>query len=132
MRFRKQIIFFATRMIVELSWTRARAFNPRVEQGWTHLICSTNWIGQALLIERIDRIRVLVQRVELNRHTCLSSTQSEFRLIQKSRIEWSTLELNNQICFYALSWTSNSVRRIDLSDQSCSSSSSELARMSWF
>jgi hypothetical protein len=50
------------------------------------------------LFERIDRIRILVRRVESNRHTCSSSTQSEFRLIQKSRVEWSILGLNDQIC----------------------------------
>jgi hypothetical protein len=74
--------------------------------------CSTSEIEQALLIERIDRIRILVRRIESNRHTCSSSTQLEFRLIQKSRIEWSILELNNQIRF--TSWAEQAILFDDL------------------
>ncbi len=31
-------------MIVWLSWTGARAFNPRFEQDWTYILRSTNWV----------------------------------------------------------------------------------------
>jgi hypothetical protein len=95
--FAKQSIF-TYRVTVGLGWTRARAFNPRFGQGWTQCLSPTDWTGQALLAERVDRVRVLVRRIESNRHFCSSSIQPEFRLIQKSRVEWPTLGLNGQIC----------------------------------
>jgi hypothetical protein len=91
-------MYFMFRVTVGLGWTRARASNPRFGQGWTYLFCSSGLVGFGCLFERIDRIRVLVRRIESDRHTCSSNTQSEFRLIQKSRIEWSILGLNDQIC----------------------------------
>ncbi len=85
-------------MAVGLNWTRARASNPRVGQGWAHSFCPGGLDGFGFLSERIDRIRVLVRRIESNRHTCSSSTQPESRLIQKSRVEWSILGFNDQVC----------------------------------
>ncbi len=58
------------RVIVGLSWTRARAFNPRFGQGWTQCLSPTGWTGQALLTERIDRVRVLVRRIESDTDLC--------------------------------------------------------------
>jgi hypothetical protein len=86
------------RVTVGLDWTRARASNPRIGQDWTHSFYSKELNEFGFLFERIDRIRILVRRVESNRHTCSSSIQSESRLIQKSRVEWSTLGLNDQVC----------------------------------
>jgi hypothetical protein len=45
---------------------------------------------------RITRARTFVRRIESNRHTCPSSTQLEFRPIQKSRIGLSNRGLNSQ------------------------------------
>jgi hypothetical protein len=90
---------FIVRVAVGLGWTRARASNPKVGQDWAHSFCSRGLDGFGFLFERIDRIRILVRRIESNRHTCSSGTQSESRLIQKSRVEWSILRLNDQVCF---------------------------------
>jgi hypothetical protein len=95
---KKSRLIFEHRVAVGLGWTRARASNPRIGQGWTHSFCSRELNGFEFLFERIDRVRILVRRIELNRHTCSSSTQFKSRLIQKSRIEWSILGLNDQVC----------------------------------
>jgi hypothetical protein len=120
------------RVIVELSWIRARAFNPKIGQNWTHSFCSKELNEFEFLFEKIDRIRILVRRVESNRHTCSSSTQFESRLIQKSRIEWSFLELNDQVCstnwieqailFEFELWASSNVLILELNFEFCSSS----------
>jgi hypothetical protein len=92
-----------------------------VRKGWTGSgSCPTNWTGQALLAERVDRVRVLVRRIESNRSICSSNAQPEFRLIQKARVERSTLGLVIKFCSTdwteqttlsdELNWTSNPVR----------------------
>jgi hypothetical protein len=96
-----------TKVIVELGWTQARASNPRVGQGWAHPFCPEGLNEFGFLFEKIDQIRTLVRRIESNRHTCSSNAQSEFRLIQKSWVEWSTLGLDNQIC--STSWAEQAI-----------------------
>jgi hypothetical protein len=83
---------------VGLSWTRARASNPRVGQGWAHPFCPRGLDGFGFLSGRVGRVRVLVRRVGSDRHTCPSGTQPVSRLIQKSRIGWPTLGLDGQVC----------------------------------
>jgi hypothetical protein len=120
-----------SRVAVGLGWTRARASNPRVGQGWAHSFCPEELNGFGFLFKRIDRIRVLVRLIESNKHTCSSSTQSEFRFIQKSRVEWSILGLNGQICSTGWAeqailselelWASSDVLTLGLSSGFCSS-----------
>jgi hypothetical protein len=58
------------RVTVGLNWTRARASNPRFGQGWTQCLSPTGWTGQALLTERVERVRVVVRRVESDTASC--------------------------------------------------------------
>jgi hypothetical protein len=119
------------RVIVGLGWTRARAFNPRIGQGWAHSFCPRGLNGFGFLSERIDRIRVLVRRIGSDRHTCSSNTQPESRLIQKSRVEWSILGLDGQVCstdwaeqailFEPESWASSGVLILGLGFGFCPS-----------
>jgi hypothetical protein len=64
--------------------------------GWG--FCPNGSNGLRFLSGRITRARTFVRRVESNRHTCPSSTQPEFRFIQKSRIGLSNRGLNSQFC----------------------------------
>jgi hypothetical protein len=64
--------------------------------GWG--FCPNGSDGLRFLFERITRSRTFARRIESDRHTCSSNTQSEFRLIQKSRIELSNRGLNSQFC----------------------------------
>jgi hypothetical protein len=100
----------ATRVAVGLGWTRARASNPRFGQGWVHPFCPGGLDGLGVLSERVGRVRVLVRRVGSDRHTCPSSTQLEFRPIQKARVGRSTLGLIIKFCPTGWPGWSGSVR----------------------
>jgi hypothetical protein len=84
-----------------------------------------------LSFDKLNRTQRLVRRIKSNRHTCSSSTQSEFRLIQKSRIGWPTLGLDDQFC--PTGWAKQAI----LSDglawvvNSCPSPSPGLAWVPW-
>jgi hypothetical protein len=84
-----------SRMTVELSWTRARASNPRFGQGWTQCLSSTDWTGQALLAERVDRIRIFVRRVESNKNFCSLERSTRACCMIETRVECSTHELSD-------------------------------------
>ncbi len=113
-------------MTVGLGWTRARASNPRFGQGWTQCLSPTGWTGQALLAERVDRVRVFVRRIESN--TAFRSTnwieQAYLFVEHSTRISAHTKisgwaanpKVEPRILFDGLDWTDNSVRRIDLDD----------------
>ncbi len=113
-----------SRVIVGLGWTRARASNPRFGQGWTQCLSPTGWTGQALLAERIDRIRVFVRRVGSN--TAFRPTnwigqaylfvEHSTRISAHTKIsDWAAnSRVGPRILSDELDWTDNSVRRIDL------------------
>ncbi len=130
------------RVAVGLSWTRARASNPRFEQGWVHSFCPKELNELEILFERIKRVRVLVRRIKSNRHTCSSNwIEQEFlfartfnsSLLYESIFELSAQLTNRTIVLRFSNWvrTLSSVRRVDLSDQILFNPSPELARMSW-
>jgi hypothetical protein len=95
------------RVTVGLGWTRARAFNPRFGQGWTYPSRPSGSNGLGFLSGRVTRARTFVRRIGSDRHTCSSSAQSEFRLIQKARIERSTLGLIIKFC--STNWTEQAI-----------------------
>ncbi len=130
-----------TRVIVELSWTRARAFNSRFEQDWTYSSRPSESNELEFLSERIERIEIFVRTNYSSSNFCSTNWIEQTYLFVEHSIRISNhtkisswiinCRIERSILFYELSWTSNFVRRIDLSDQSCSSPSSELARMFW-
>jgi hypothetical protein len=118
------------RVTVGLGWTRARASNPRFGQGWTQCLSPTGWTGQALLAERVGRVRVFVRRVESD--TAFRSTgwigQTYLSVGHPTRISahikisgWVTNpRVGPRILSDGLNWTDNSVRRIGLGGQTLS------------
>jgi hypothetical protein len=96
-----------TRVVVGLSWTRARVSNPRFGQGWTYPSRPSGSDGLGFLSGRITRARTFVWRIESDRHSCSSNAQSEFRLIQKARVERSILGLIIKFC--STDWTEQAI-----------------------
>jgi hypothetical protein len=137
----EKYITATSRVVVELSWTRARAFNPRFGQSWTYPSRSSGSDGMGFLSGRVTRARTFVRRMKSNRHTCSTNWIEQAYLSVESSIrisahtKSSNWEINpridHRILFDGLNWTSNPVRRIDLSDQPCPSPSPGLARVSW-
>jgi hypothetical protein len=121
---RSSLFFFISRVAVGLGWTRARAFNPRVGQGWAHPFCPGGLDGFGFLSGRIDRVRVLVRRDGSD--TVEWSTgwigQAYFFVGRPIRISAHTKSsgreanprVGYQILFDGLNWTDNSVRRVGL------------------
>ncbi len=103
------------RMTVGLSWTRARAFNSRFGQGWTQCLSPTGWTGQALLTERIDRVRVFVRRVGSNKNFCPLERSIRACCMAETRVEYSTHELNDHFEISGWIRTCKSVRARTLS-----------------
>jgi hypothetical protein len=130
-----------TRVAVGLSWTRARASNPRFGQGWTYPSRPSGSDGLGFLSGRVGRVEVFVRASYSSSDFCSTNWIGQTYLFVEHSIRISAhtkcsdwvinLRIDHRILFDELNWTSNSVRRIDLSDQSCSSPSSELARVSW-
>jgi hypothetical protein len=103
----RTMMMIKIRVIVGLSWTRARVFNSRFGQGWTYSSRPSGSDGLRFLSGRVTRARTFVRRVGSNRHSCSSSAQSEFRLIQKARIERSILGLAIKFC--PTDWTEQAI-----------------------
>ncbi len=102
-----QFRIVTNRVTVELNWTRARMSNPRFGQDWTYPSRPSGSNGLGFLSGRITRARTFVRRIESNRHSCSSNAQSEFRLIQKARIEKSILGLIIKFC--STDWTEQAI-----------------------
>jgi hypothetical protein len=135
--------FFAceARVAVELGWTRARAFSPRFGQDWMHFFCSGGLNELEILFDELNRCISSVRASWTNSDSCSTNWMKQTYLFVEHSIRISTptkssswkinSRIDHQILFDELNWTNNSVRRINLSDQICSSPSSELARMLW-
>jgi hypothetical protein len=116
---------------VELNWIRARMFYSRFEQNWTYSSRSSESNELRFLFERITRARIFVLRVESNMRFCLTSwieqtylfVEHSTRVLIHTKISsWAFKSwIEQSFLFDELNWTSNSVRRIDLNDQVCSS-----------
>jgi hypothetical protein len=96
------------KVTVGLGWTRARASNPRVGQGWTHLICPRGLDGFGFLFDGLNRMIPSVRANWTDSGSCSTCWIGRAYLFvghstrilthKKSRIEWSILELNDQSC----------------------------------
>jgi hypothetical protein len=129
------------RVTVGLGWTRARASNPRVGQGWTYPSRPSGSDGLGFLSERVGRIGVFVRAGYSGSDFCPTNWIGQaylfvghsIRISAHTKISSWALKpwVEQSILSDGLSWTSNFVRRIDLGIKFCSSPSSELARVSW-
>ncbi len=135
------LIIAKTRVTVELNWTRARASNPRVGQGWTHLICSKELVGFEFLFDGLNRTSTFDRANWSNSDSCSTNWIEQIYLFVERSIRISTHtkssswkinpRIDHQILLDELNWTNNSVRRIELNKQFCLSPSSGLARVPW-
>jgi hypothetical protein len=135
-------LFIRRRITVELSWTRARAFNSRFEQNWTYLSRPSESNELGFLSERVERIEVFVRASYSSSNFCSTNWIEQTYLF----VEHSTrISAHTKISSWALkswveqsslpdeqSWASNFVRRIGLIIKFCSSPSTELAWVFWF
>jgi hypothetical protein len=131
----------ATRVAVGLGWTRARAFNPRVGQGWTYPSRPSGSDGLRCLSERVGRVGVFVRAGYSDSDFCPTDWigQAYLFVVHSIRIsahtkisDWALKPwVGQSILPDELSWTSNFVRRVGLGIKFCSSPSSGLARVSW-
>jgi hypothetical protein len=129
------------RVAVGLGWTRARASNPRVGQGWTHLICPGGLDGFGFLSDGLDRTSTFGRADWSGSSSCPTDWigQAYLSVGRSTRIsahtkssDWkANPRVDHQILSDELNWTDNSVRRVELDKQFCPSPSSELARVSW-
>jgi hypothetical protein len=138
------VLLLICRVAVGLSWTRARAFNPRFGQGWTYPSRPSGSDGLEFLsgrVGRVGRVGVFVRAGYSGSDFCPTGWIGQAYLFveHSTRISAHTKcsdwvinpRIDHRILFDGLDWTSNPVRRIDLGGQSCSSPSPGLARVSW-
>jgi hypothetical protein len=126
---------------VGLGWTRARASNPRVGQGWTHLICPGGLDGFGFLSDGLNRTSTFGRAGWSDSGSCSTGWIGQVSLSvgRSTRISAHTKSsgweanprVGHQILPDGLDWTDNSVRRVELDKQSCPSPSPGLARVSW-
>jgi hypothetical protein len=113
------IVIINVKMIVELNWTRARAFNFKIEQKLNKDSSLDELSRMHLsLFERIERVRVFRSTNWIEYEFFLrSNAQLELVVWAEIRIECSTHGLSAR--FEISSWvrTCRFVRRVDLSDQ---------------
>jgi hypothetical protein len=78
------------RVIVELGWTRARASNPRVGQGWTYPSRPSGSDGLGFLSERVERVEVFVWANYSSSHFCSTNWIEQTYLSVEHSIRIST------------------------------------------